>query len=121
MKQCQVLKTIFPEVITENFEFVNYEESSDHIDYWLDERGYMSREDYKKGAVREHGFTEERIIQDFSIRGKAVYLHIRRRRWSDTEDGSIFTYDYELAEEGTRLTPDSWIFLRRGLIRRPKA
>ncbi len=32
MKQWQVLKTIFPDVITENFEFVNYKESADHID-----------------------------------------------------------------------------------------
>ena len=44
MKQWQVLKTVFPEVITENFEFVNYE-SAKRLDYWLDERGYMSRED----------------------------------------------------------------------------
>ncbi len=52
MKQWQVLKTIFPEVIAENFEFVNYVESSDRLDYWLDERGYMSKEDYKKGTAR---------------------------------------------------------------------
>ncbi len=65
MKQCQVLKTIFPEIITENFEFVNYEESDERLDYWLDERGYMSREDYKKRTVREYGFTDERVIQDF--------------------------------------------------------
>ena len=60
MKQWQVLRTIFPEVITENFEFVNYEESAERLDYWLEERGDMSREDYKKGTVREYGFTEER-------------------------------------------------------------
>ena len=33
----------------------------------MDERGYMSREDYKKGTVREYGFTDERLIQDFPI------------------------------------------------------
>ena len=112
MKQWQVLKTIFPDVITENFEVVKCEESSDHIDYWLDERGYMSREDYKKGTVREYGFTDERVIQDFPIRGKAVYLHVRRRKWRDSADGSIFTYDYELAEEGSRLTPEFVDFLK---------
>lgn len=65
MKQWQVIKTIFPEEITENFEFIKYKEQADRMDYWLDERGYMSREDYKKGTVREYGFTEERVIQDF--------------------------------------------------------
>lgn len=112
MKQWQVLRTIFPDIITENFEFVNYEESAERLDYWLDERGYMSREDYKKGTVREYGFTDERVIQDFPIRGKAVFLHIRRRKWRDTEDGSIFTYDYDLTEEGSRLTPEFVAFLK---------
>ena len=112
MKQWQVLKTIFPDIITENFEFMDFKEAGTQLDYWLDERGYQSREDYKKGTVREYGFTEERIIQDFPIRGKAVYLHVRRRKWRDTEDGSIFTYDYELAGEGTRLAPESRAFLK---------
>lgn len=112
MKQWQVLRTIFPSFITENFEFVDYKESVNQLDYWLDERGYMSREDYKKGTVREYGFTEERVIQDFPIRGKAVYLHVRRRKWRDTEDGSIFTYNYELTEEGSRLTPEFVAFLK---------
>lgn len=112
MKQWQVLKTIFPEIITENFEFVKHKESEGRLDYWLDERGYMSREDYKKGTVREYGFTEEKTIQDFPIRGKAVYLHVRRRKWRDTQDGSIFTYDYDLVEEGSRLTPGFVDFLK---------
>lgn len=112
MKQAEVLKTIFPEVITDNFEFIKYEEHDDRLDYWLDELGYMSREDYKSGTVREYGFTEEREIQDFPIRGKSVYLHVRRRKWRDTTDGSIFTYNYELVEEGTRLTPGFVAFLK---------
>ena len=45
MKQWQVLKTVFPEVLTENSEFVNFEEHSDRFDQWLDKRGYVSRED----------------------------------------------------------------------------
>ncbi len=84
MKQWQVLKTIFPELITENFEFVNYEESTDRLDCWLNEWGYMSREDYKRGTVREYSFSGERTIQDFPIREKALYLHIWRHHNGDT-------------------------------------
>ena len=112
MKQWQVLRTIFPAFITENFEFVDYKECDNRLDYWLDERGYMSREDYKKGTVREYGFTEERVIQDFPLRGKAVFLHVRRRKWRDTDDGSIFTYDYDMTEDGSRLTPEFVAFLK---------
>ena len=49
MKQWQVLRTVFPEVITDNFEFTDYVEQADRLEYWLDEREYMSCEDYKKG------------------------------------------------------------------------
>ena len=101
---------------TDNFDFVDFKEDVSQLDYWLDERGYMSREDYKKGTVREYGFTEERIIQDFPIRGKAVYLHVSRRRWRDTQDGSIFTCDYDLVEEGSRLTPGFVAFLKGGIV-----
>ena len=37
----------------------------------------MSREDYKKGTVRPYGFTDYKTIQDFPIRGRGVYLHVR--------------------------------------------
>lgn len=57
MKQWQVLQTVFPKEITENFEFTNCEETPDSINYWLEEREYMSREDYKKGTVRPYGPT----------------------------------------------------------------
>lgn len=112
MKQWQVLKTIFPEVITDNFEFVDYSESNDRLDYWLIEREYMSREDYRKGTVRSHGFAEEAVIQDFPIRGKSVYLHVKRRRWIDKADGSTFVYNYELTEQGSKLSPEFVAFLK---------
>jgi len=113
MKKWEVLNTVFPEVITENFEFVEYKESADRLDYWLDEREYMEREDYKKGTVHPYGFTEERVIQDFPIRGHAVYLHVRRRKWTDHSTGEIFSYVYDdLTEEGTRLTPEFVAFLK---------
>lgn len=54
MKQWQVLRTIFPKVITENFDFVDSYESDARLDYWLEEREYMNREDYRKWTVRGH-------------------------------------------------------------------
>ena len=37
MKQWQVLRTVFPvfpEVITDNFEFTDYVEEADRLEYW---------------------------------------------------------------------------------------
>jgi hypothetical protein len=113
MKQWQVLKTVFPDVITDYFEFTDYKESESTLEYWLDEREYMSRDDYKKGNVRPYGFSESKTIQDFPIRGRSVYLHVRRRKWIDRSTGEIFTYSYDdLREADTKLSPEFVAFLK---------
>ena len=73
----------------------------------------MEREDYKLGTVRSYGFTEEKVIQDFPIRGKASYLHVRRRKWRDSSTGEIFSYSYDdLTVEGSKLSPEFVAFLK---------
>ena len=113
MKQYQILKSIFPAVITDNFIFVDCQESESSLEYWLDESNDMPREDYKKGTVRPYGFTEYRTIQDFPIRGLSVYLHVRRRKWIDRSTNEIFTYDFEnMTESGSKLSPEFVSFLK---------
>lgn len=53
----------------------------------------MERTDYKKGTVISHGFTDEKVIQDFPLRGRATYLHVRKHKWLDKSNGEIFSYD----------------------------
>ena len=65
------------------------------------------------GTVSSYGFTSERVIQDFPLRGKAVYLHVRRRKWRDSSNGEIFTYSYDdLTAEGSKLSPEFVSFLK---------
>lgn len=100
-------------MITDNFDFVDYKESDSCLEYWLDEREYMSREDYKKGTVHPYGFAESKKIQDFPIRGRSVYLYIRRRKWIDRSTGEIFTYDFDdLCADGSKLSPEFVAFLK---------
>jgi hypothetical protein len=63
---------VFADVITDNFEFTDYKKSESTLEYWLDEREYMSGEAYKKGSVRPYDFTEAKTVQDFPIRGRSV-------------------------------------------------
>ena len=80
---------------------------------WLDEKHYLERSDYKSGTVISHGFTDEKVIQDYPLRGKPVYLHVRRRRWYDKATGETFSYTYDdLTAEGTKLTPEFVAFLK---------
>ena len=104
LKSWEIMRVIFPEVLADYFEIVDVTESDTSVDIFMDEREFMEREDYKLGTVRSYGFTEERVIQDFPIRGKASYLHVRRRKWRDSSTGEIFSYSYDdLTAEGSKL------------------
>ncbi|WP_445210004.1 ISAon1 family transposase N-terminal region protein [Bacteroides caecimuris] len=109
----KLLRVVFPEVLMEYFEISGWHDDSVKIEVWLDERHYLERSDYKSGSVISHGFTDEKVIQDFPLRGKPVYLHVRRRRWYDKATGETFSYTYDdLTAEGTKLTPEFVAFLK---------
>lgn len=109
----KLLRVVFPEVLMECFEISGWHDDSVKIEVWLDERLYLERSDYKSGSVISHGFTDEKVIQDFPLRGKPVYLHVRRRRWYDKATGETFSYTYDnLTSEGTKLTSEFVAFLK---------
>jgi transposase len=59
------------------------------------------------------GFTDERKIADFPIRGKAVYLSIRRRRWRHKQDkNKVIQNDLSFIADGTRMTEELAAFLK---------
>jgi hypothetical protein len=97
----------------EYFDISGWHDDSSKIEVWLDEKNYMERFDYKNGTVISSGFIDEKVIQDFPLRGKPVYLYVRRRRWYDKATGEPFSYTYDdLAAEGTKLTRVCFFFKR---------
>ena len=52
------------------------------------------------------------IVQDFPIKGKAVYLHLRRRKWLYQDTGEIISQQFNIAYDGTRLTKEFVSFLK---------
>ncbi|MBR5456515.1 MAG: transposase family protein [Bacteroidaceae bacterium] len=115
MKSDQLLRAILPDVLIDNFDVVNYEKTDTRFDIWLDEKKVMMREDKKCSNVISHGFGEYHSIQDFPIRGRATYLHVRKRKWLDKDTGEIFSYDWELSEfDETRLNSEFVSFLKEG-------
>ena len=69
-----------------------------------------------KGYTKEHyeskGFYKEKIIQDFPIRGKAVYLVIKRRRWRKKDTKKEIKSDYSFIAVGSKLTEELADFLK---------
>ena len=108
----KLLRVIFPEVLMEYFDISGWHDGSDKIEVWLDEKHYLERSDYKSGTVISHGFTDEKVIQDFPLRGKPVYLHVRRRRWEDPSTGQTYSRDWSLVATGTRITAEFGAFLK---------
>jgi len=62
--------------------------------------------------VISHGFHKEVTIQDFPIRGKQVYLHVKRRRWLNKTSKEVVQRDWNLVAQGTRMTIEFAAFLK---------
>lgn len=115
MKPDQLLRAILPEVLIDNFDIDRFEKSDTRFDIWLDEkREQLSEDKYNKNII-SYGFGDYRTIQDYPIRGRATYLHVRKRKWLDKSTGEIFSYQWDISEfDGTRLNAEFVAFLKEG-------
>ena len=67
---------------------------------------------YNSALYESKGFTEV-TLQDFPIRGKAVYLKIKRRRWRlKTDPAKIIRNDFHFVAEGAGFTRELSDFLK---------
>ena len=99
-----------PEGLLEYFKITNVEELGDVstkrmiIQVELEEINIIPK-GYDSSLYESKGFYPITIVQDFPIRGKAVYLAIKRRRWRHKEHKrEIIHNDYTLIAEGSRIT-----------------
>lgn len=110
-----LLRAILPDVLIDNFDVANFEKSEVRFDIWLDEKKVQLREDKLTNTIIAYGFGDYHTIQDFPIRGRATYLHVRKRKWLDKGSGEIFSYDWDLSEfDSTRLNAEFVSFLKEG-------
>ena len=107
MKPERLLRAILPDVLIDNFEIVNFDKSADRFDIYLDEKKVQLKEDKTNPDIISYGFGEYRTIQDYPIRGRATYLHVRKRKWLDKSSNEIFSYDWDLSEFG--LSGNFWL------------
>jgi hypothetical protein len=68
---------------------------------------------YDPEAYESKGFYPVTLIQDFPIRGKAVYLALKRRRWRHKlHRNEVIHNDYSIIAEGSRITEELSAFLK---------
>ena len=97
-----------PEVFT-HFALTQVQEFTQHIDLYLEELNLPPEGQY---SYVSKGFTPYRVIQDYPLRGRAVYLHIRRRKWLEKETSRIISRNIDLTHEGTHLSKEFAAFLK---------
>jgi hypothetical protein len=120
----ELISIILPKELLEYFTITKVEELDEvsskgkMIQIELEEKNVIPA-GYDSDQYESKGFYPVKIIQDFPIRGKAVYLAIKRRRWRHKIDKSeIIHNDYSIIAEGSKLTQELSDFLK-GIGRDP--
>lgn len=109
-----ILELILPKEILEHFTVTNLEIHPKEVHLYLDERNEVPDE-YKREKLISKGFHAEAVIQDFPLRNKALYLHVRRRKWEVESTNKIVSKSWNLMAEGTRYSNEFATFLK-GLL-----
>jgi hypothetical protein len=86
--------------LKEEFWVIDFEEKNDIPN------GYESK-DYES-----KGFIGSAYIQDFPLRGKAVYLRIKKRRWRHKSTGLVLKRDFSFVSDGSKFTQELSDFLK---------
>lgn len=106
-----LIKVFLPEELFDYFEIIHILPDDSAINIHLDEKN-IPPEGYKPEDLTTKGFHKIASVQDFPIRDKACYLHIRRRRWLVNSSGKMISRDWSLIANGTRYTREFATFLK---------
>ena len=115
----QLLRQFFPSELMEYFDITKFEMLCSvelKKEYWLidfDEKNELPS-GYIAGDYESKGFLEGKLIQDFPLRGRGVYLRIRKRRWRHKETGAIIKRDFSFIADGSKFTQELSDFLKDG-------
>ena len=106
-----LLKFILPELLITHFSIVDHKTEDGILHFYFEEKKETPKEE-KHRILIAHGFHNEITIQDFPLRGKSVYLHIKRRRWLDKSTKQVVQRNWDLVAQGTRMTIEFAAFLK---------
>lgn len=117
----QIISMFLPFGLLDHFEIKGFKEvlvkeSIDGLEpglyLYLEEKNQLPG-GYDSTLYESKGFLSETTIQDFPIRGKSVYLVVKRRRWRLKSDPNVVIRgDYSFIAEGVKLTQEVADFLK---------
>lgn len=103
-----------PEEILEHFEVVSIESKDEEYVLRLEEdKDRLPQEILRKKKAVLDGFCRVLELQTFPVKGKAVYLHLYRRRWKEKGGGERnFHNEYDFHAKGMKATREFGAFLK---------
>ena len=106
----ELLELLLPSFIVNQFNFLRSTSDDDELHLYFEEINDTSS--FINESVESKGYHKEIVIEDFPLRGKLVYFHVKRRRWRDTETKEELHKDWGYIAKGTRMTEDFATFLK---------
>ena len=107
----ELLKLFLPEILVEHFDLMRSKTEGETLHLYFEEQNKPPVEHTSKLLISK-GFHDEITVQDFPLRGKKVYLHIKRRRWTEKQTNLIVQRDWNLVSKGSRMTEEFADFLK---------
>ncbi len=83
-------------------------------EYWLidfEEKNELPT-GYSSSEYESKGFMESKLIQDFPLRGKAVFFRIKKRRWRHKQTDQVIKRDFSFIAVGSKFTQELSDFLK---------
>lgn len=105
------MQVLLPGVIFEYFRLDSIEKKGEILHLYLSELNRSPKE-YAQDKLESKGFFNEITVQDFPIRGHQVFMHIKRRRWLNKTSAEVVYRNWDLVNEGTRMTSEFAAFLK---------
>ena len=112
MEEKDYLSLLLPQGLLEFFKVTSATLKDNAYHIYLEELN-IHPEHLQGVKLVSKGFFEEVTVQDFPLRGKACFLKIKRRKWLNEETGKNVSRDWNLVANGTRMTQEFALFLKR--------
>lgn len=113
----KLLHELFPIELTNYFSVTYFEilcSIATKEEYWIidfEEKNELP-EGYTGAEYESKGFVESKLIQDFPLRGRAVYLRVKKRRWRHKDTGAIIKRNFSFMADGSKFTQELSDFLK---------
>lgn len=113
----QLLHQFFPQELITYFLITKFEtlcSVETKTEYWLidfEEKNELPT-GYDSNEYESKGFMESKNIQDFPLRGRGVFLRVKKRRWRHKKTGEIIKRDFSFISDGSKFTQELSDFLK---------